>query len=318
MYNSKKKILLIIIFLLACTSCTANEVKKVKVAVIVKSTTSQFFKSVYSGASSAANEYNLELTFVGPEKEEDYQSQITMIERAVNDQVDVIVLSAIDYNKMVEPVEKAIDQGVDVVIIDSDINTNRVATRVSTNNYEAGSMVGRTVLGDSSIGKHVGIVNFGVATANGQEREDGFKKTMKTSSTKIDIDTINVDSNIESATLGTIQLLREHPSINTIVTFNEWTSLGVGAAIEQLGLANDIYVVAFDNNPLSVKMLEKGIVDALIVQNPFAIGYLGVEQAYTIAKGKKVKSKMFYTKTTLITKENMFEKENQKIVFPFD
>ena len=61
-------------------------------------------------------------------------------------------------------------------------------------------------------------------------------------------------------------MLKEYPEINVIVTFNEWTSLGVGWAIRDLDLAEETQVVAFDSNVVSVGMLETGEVDALIVQ----------------------------------------------------
>ena len=88
-------------------------------------------------------------------------------------------------------------------------------------------------------------------------------------------------------------------------------------AIEQLGYEDKVSVIGFDNNIVSIKMLETEVVDALIVQNPFAIGYLGVKQAYYLSR-KQGGEERIYTKTVVINKENMFEKGNQKIVFPFN
>ena len=56
-------------------------------------------------------------------------------------------------------------------------------------------------------------------------------------------------------------MLKKHPKINVIVTFNEWTTLGVGYAIQELGLKDNVRVVAFDSNVVSVGMLETGEVD---------------------------------------------------------
>lgn len=290
---------------------------KVKVAVIVKSTTSQFFKSVFSGANAASKEYNLELTFNGPENEEDYLTQIKMMEKAIRDKVDAIVLSAIDYRKLVKSVEKAVEAGIQVVVIDSDVDSKKVRTRISTNNYEAGKMAGDTVLTIAENELHVGIVNFDVNTANGQEREHGLRKVLNNEERVLSIEAINVQSDIDSSTQAAKDILLQHPDINVIVTFNEWTTLGVGYAIEQLGYKDKVSMIGFDNNPISIEMLEDGVVDALIVQNPFAIGYLGVEEAYRLSRGQNSKDKI-YTKTVVITKENMFQEGNQKIVFPFD
>ena len=82
-------------------------------------------------------------------------------------------------------------------------------------------------------------------------------------------------STITDAREGTERMLLDNPQINVIVTFNEWTTLGVGDAVEALGAGERTQVVAFDSNVKSIGMLEKGNVDALIVQNPYAMGYLG-------------------------------------------
>lgn len=313
----KSRKIIILIILLSLTGCNKLE-RKINISVILKSTTSQFFKSVSDGANSAAKEYNLTISCVGPNNEEDYESQNRMIENAINQNVDVIVLSAIDYSKTVEPVERAIDKGIKVVIIDSDVNSDKVTTRISTNNYEAGSMAGKEVLKMPNQTINVGIVNFNANTANGQERQAGFEDTILNDARVTGVNVINVSSNITETIAATKKLILEHPEINAIATFNEWTSLGVGNAIRELGYHEKIKVIAFDNNPVSVQMLETGEVDALIVQTPFAIGYLGVEQAYFIASGKNKIEKNIYTQTVAIDKGNLFDKENQKIVFPFD
>lgn len=316
MYNKIKKIIIVITMVFTLIGCNGVS-HKVKVAVIVKSTTSQFFKSVFSGANAASKEYNLELTFNGPENEEDYLTQIKMMEKAISDKVDAIVLSAIDYRKLVKSVEKAVEAGIQVVVIDSDVDSKKVHTRISTNNYEAGKMAGDTVLTIEENELHVGIVNFDVNTANGQEREHGLRKVLSSEERVLSIEAINVQSDIDSSTQAAKDILLQHPDINVIVTFNEWTTLGVGYAIEQLGYKDKVSMIGFDNNPISIEMLEDGVVDALIVQNPFAIGYLGVEEAYRLSRGQNSKEKI-YTKTVVITKENMFQEGNQKIVFPFD
>ena len=91
------------------------------------------------------------------------------------------------------------------------------------------------------------------------------------------VESVNARSTIDSAKSATLRMLEEHPEINVLVTFNEWTSLGVGYAIQELEAGDRIRVVAFDSNVISVDMLESGEVDALIVQNPYAMGYIGVE-----------------------------------------
>lgn len=294
------------------------ESRKHYVAVIAKSTTSAYWKSLFAGANAAKTEYNLEITQEGPEDEEDWKTQNEMLDRAVANGAEAIVFSAVDYNNNAEAVNRAVEAGVKVIIIDSDVNSDMVSCRISTDNYQAGRMVGEAVLDGSDQSIYVGIVNFDEISANGQQREKGFRDEVNGDSRVAIVDAVNVNSNTESAKEATKNMLKQYPQINVIVTFNEWTSLGVGYAIQEMELGEETRVIAFDSNVVSVGMLETGEVDALIVQNPYAMGYLGIECAYHLVNGHTLEQTEIDTTTTVVTRENMFDNEIQRILFMFD
>lgn len=291
---------------------------KTRVALITKSTVSAFWKSAYAGARAASTEYNTSITFDGPDFEEDYETQNRMVRQAIEDKVDAIVFSAVDYDNNAETIDEAVQQGIKVVIIDSDVNSTGVSCRIGTDNYQAGCMAGQAALESDAEDLYVGIVNYGISSANGQQREEGCRDTMGQDPRIKEITTINVLSTMEDSREETKKMLLSDPKINVVVTFNEWTSLGVGWAIRDLNLADSVHVVAFDSNVVSVGMLETGEVDALIVQNPFAMGYLGIETAVKLVNGQSDVPGVVDTSTTIITKENMYEPESQKIMFPFN
>lgn len=288
------------------------------VALITKSTISSYWKSTFAGANAASTAYNLEISFEGPENEEDYETQNRLIREAVANGAKAIVFSAVDYNGNAEAVNEAVDAGVKVVVIDSAVNSNKISCSISTDNYQAGAMVAEAVLSKQEKDLNIGIVNFDENSENGQQREKGFRDGVAVDERVKIVEAINVISTTEAAKEGTIRMLDAHPEINVIVTFNEWTSLGVGYAVQELNLADKTHVVAFDSNVVSVGMLETGEVDALIVQNPYAMGYLGVEYASALINGSKLKSRDVVTATTLVTKENMYEPECQQVLFAFD
>ena len=286
--------------------------QKHKVAFITKSTVSGFWKSVYAGAVNAATACNLELTF-----EEDYQTQNEMIGRAVENGTEVIIFSAVDYEANADAINDAAGKGVKIVVIDSDVNSDEVNCRIGTDNYDAGCRAAEAALKDESDEIHIGIVNYDKNSDNGQKREEGLRDTVKRDS-RASIDTvINVLSDTDDAKEGTKKMLAEHPKINVIVTLNEWTSLGVGYAIQELGLKDSVRVVAFDSNVVSVGMLETGEVDTLIVQNSYAMGYLGVETAYKLINGYQIEDTI-YTDTIAVNKENMYDEECQRRLFAFE
>lgn len=297
---------------------SVNENTKHSVAIITKSIESDFWKMVFAGADAASTEYNLTVTHDGPANEEDFETQNGMVAKAVKNGADIIVFSAVDYNANAEAINDAIEKGVRVVVIDSDVNSSLVSCRIGTDNYVAGRMAGKAALRNDERTLNIGIVNFDKNSANGQEREKGFRSAVAGDDRVTIVDAINVLSTTEDAMERTKRMLIQHPEINLIATFNEWTSLGVGYAVKEMELADETTVIAFDSNTVSVGMLETGEVDALIVQNPYAMGYLGVEYAYNLINNIPFDTGKFDTATTLVTAENMFSEECQKVLFAFD
>ncbi len=143
------------------------------VALVVKSTQSEFFRSVFAGAEAAAAEYNLELSIAGPETEEDYETQNRLIAEAVRAGAEAIVFSAIDQEENAAAIDAAAQAGLQIVTIDSSVDSDQVSTYIGTDNYAAGQMAADAALDRVSGPLYVGVVNYDVSTANGQERERG-------------------------------------------------------------------------------------------------------------------------------------------------
>lgn len=326
--NRRKKmaslLISMLLFVSAVSGCGMSgsrereSARKSYVAIVVKSTDSAFWKAVNAGAGAAATEYNLDISFEGPKMEEDYETQNELIEKAVEKGAQVLIVSAVDYNANSEAVNRAAEKGVKIIVVDSDVNSSKVSCHIGTDNDAAGEMAGRAILRSDEKELHIGIVNYDINSANGQQRERGFRRIAGKDARVKSMYTINVVSTTEDAKIGTEQLLEEHPEINAIATFNEWTSLGVGWAIREMNLAEETYVVAFDSNVVSVGMMETGEVDALIVQKPYAMGYLAVEKAYRLLKGQDVEEKEIDTATMCVTRDNMFTPQCQRLMFAFE
>lgn len=296
---------------------TGMQTQKARVAVIVKSTESSFWKSVRAGVNAAASEYNADYTFEGPTSEEDWETQNRLIDRAVDTGANAIVFSAIDYTASVDAIAAAADAGVQIVVIDSDIDSDRVSVRIGTDNYKAGQQAARALLNCDANRIRAAVVGFDVHTENGQARERGFADELHQDDRAEIVETINSASNSEDVQAATRDLLRRRPEINALVTFNEITTLGVGHAITELGLRDTVRVVGFDNNVISVGMLETGELDALVVQNPFAMGYLGLENAVLLVSGKTPTADRIDTEVRAIDRDAMFTEQNQKFLFSF-
>lgn len=310
----------LVLLLAGCApaSSGAPDTARYKVALVAKSTQTDFWKAVFVGAEAAATEYNLGLTIQGPDTEEDYSTQNEMIAQAVQDGAKALVFSAIDYDANAPAIEKAAEQGVKIVVIDSAVNSEKVATYIGTDNYSAGQMAAQAALDGVKGQLQVGIVNYDVNSANGQDRERGAVDTFTASGRSQVVATIHTLAEATSARQDTLAMLRAHPEINVLLAFNEPTSVGAAQAVEELDLADSLWMVAFDSNLVTIDALQTGAVDALVIQNTYEMGYFGVQSAYKLLTGQRSEvEKHVDTATRIINRENMFALDGQKVLFPF-
>ena len=290
-----------------------------KVTLVAKSTQTEFWLSVFAGAEAAATEYNLDLTIIGPETEEDYETQNQMVSQAAQAGADAIVFSAIDYKNNASAIDEAAQKGSKIVAIDSSVDSEMVSTYIGTDNYAAGQMAAQAALDRVDGPLTVGIINYDISSANGQERERGAVDVLKASGRAQVVAVVNTLAEAEHARADTEPLLRRYPQINVLLAFNEPTSVGAAEAVEELGLSQQVFLVGFDSNVATVDGLQDGAVDALVVQNPYAMGYLGVESAYQLISGHGgTLERVVDTSTQVVDRDNLFTMDSQKALFAFE
>ena len=307
---------------LTCLSACGGEQEsgqRHKVVLVAKSTQTEFWLSVFAGAQAAAAEYNVELTTIGPETEEDYETQNRMVAEAVADGAEALVFSAIDYENNAAAVDAAGQAGVKIVSIDSGVDSDQVGTYIGTDNYAAGRMAAQAALEGVEGELVVGLVNYDESTANGQERERGVRDALTESGRARVAASVTTLVEAGRAQTDTADLLRNNPEINAVFAFNEPTSVGAARAVAELGLSDEVFLVGFDSNVATIDGLQEGSVDALIVQNPYAMGYLGVESAYQLLSGQGASLEPTVdTATQIVNRGNLFSLDSQKALFAFE
>ena len=266
----KKRILPLVLALLLAASLTGCAGRTVsgepyKMYMIVKSTTTEFWKSVFAGANAAKSEYNVDLTILAPETEEEYEVQNDYVRQAIESRADAIVFSAISYTGNAEAINEAVAAGIRVVVIDCDVDSDGVSVRIGTDNVAAGRMTGEAAMNAEEGDVVLGIVNCFVETQNCQERERGLREALLGDAR---VKGIYVPTDAEQAKLAAERLVQEHPEINVLVGFNEPLAVGVAEAVDELGLTGQVRAISFDTNMRCIELMEAGAVGALIVQNP--------------------------------------------------
>ena len=290
-----------------------------KVALIAKSTGMEFWNSVFTGAQAAATEYNIELTVTAPDDEEDYKTQNTLIENAVEEGARAIIFSAIDYEANAAAIDAAAQAGVLIINIDSQVNSEHVSAYIGVDNYGAGRMAAQSALDGVSGQLRVGLVNYEVNGANGRDRAAGACDAFEQSGRAEVIATVQTHPNSEDARRDVLEMLRDHPEINVLVALNEPSSVGTARAVHQMQRADDLWLVAFDSNLETIDALQNGAVDALVVQNSYSMGYFGVQSAYRLlaGQGSSVDTDNVAS-AAVITRDNMFAMDNQRELFLFE
>lgn len=321
MKRNKAAVLCVLLAGALLSGCTApgTAAEQYSVALVAKSTETEFWLSVFAGAEAAATEYNIRLDITGPETEEDYEAQNRMIAEAVSAGADALVFSAIDYENNALAIDAAAEAGVKVVAIDSSVASGMVSTYIGTDNHAAGRMAAQAALDGVEGQLTVGLVNYDISSANGQERELGARELLGESGRAEVVAVINTLAEAGQAQKDAEAMLREHPEINVLIAFNEPTSVGAAYAVDSLDLSESVFLVGFDSNVATVDGLQDGCVDALIVQNPYAMGYLGVENAYKLLsdRGEELET-VVDTSTQIVDRENMFTMDSQKALFAFE
>lgn len=310
-------IIMLSIFIIIFSIKNVDKGKPLDMVYISKSVDekNEFWMALISGAKMSAKEYNVNLTVVAPSYEADYKEQNQLIKEAIEKRPDAILLSPSSYTETVDMSEEIKNNGIKLVLIDSTIDSNVADSIVSTGNYAAGEKMGnymRTLINNDT---KIAVVSHVKGSSTAIERESGLRNGLGKYEDKI-IDVVFCESKYDKAYNLTKQLIEEHPDIDMIAALNEYSSVGSAKAVKELGLEKEVIIIGFDNSIEEVKLLEEGIINGIVIQKPFNMGYFGVEQAVKVVKGEKY-VEFLDCGSELITKEFMYTDENQKMLFPF-
>ncbi len=274
-----------------------------------------FWRVLKEGVEMAAYEYEVTLEFMAPEKEEDYQVQNALIKEAIKKKPDAILLAAADYEKTYEAAKEMKDAGIKLVVIDSGMKQEIADITVATDNIQAGIRVGAVTKNLIRKSGKIGVISFVKNSKTAMDREEGLNIGLSDDRDKIEA-VYYCDSNYDKAYEGTTELLTKYPEITVIVGLNQYSAIGAARAIKDMAMESKVKLVGIDSSIEQIQYLEEGIFEAIVVQKPFNIGYLGVEKALKLLKEEYV-PKELDSGCALITKDNMFIGMNQKLIFPF-
>ena len=293
------------------------------IAVIPKGTTHEFWKSINAGAVKAQRELTAQGTKVdiiwkGPFREDDRDQQIQVVENFMTRHVSAMVLAPLDSQALVKPVHNAVLAKVPVVIMDSDLKSDEYVSFVATDNYKGGQMAGEEMAKLLGGKGNVILLRYQVGSASTEAREAGFLDALKKHP---DIKLISSDQHAgatrELAYQASQNLLNRFArEVNGVFCPCEPPTIAMTKALRDLGLAGGkVKMIGFDAGSQSVLDMQHGDVQALVVQNPLLMGYLGVITAVKHLEGEKVERRID-TGVVLVTPENMNQLDIHELLYP--
>jgi ribose transport system substrate-binding protein len=185
-----------------------------------------------------------------------------------------------DNAAIAQQMRKLKESGIHIITIDSDVNRGkfrdaRVAF-VGTDNLEAGRELGRCAkLLRPDGGEYVSFVGF-TSAQNAKERVQGFKegagdKFIAKDNMGDEVDRTRARENVRNA-------LNNHPKLTTLVGIWSYNAPAIVGVLEQdkdQRQKRTLTVVTFDAEPIAIKKMSEGWIDAMVVQNPYEMGYQG-------------------------------------------
>ncbi|MCE5310280.1 MAG: substrate-binding domain-containing protein [Acidobacteriales bacterium] len=300
---------------LLALSPACNRSKKKAIAVIPMGRAHMFWQSVHAGAVAASREAGVDIIWNGPAAETDYTDQIRIVESMISRHVDAIALAPIDSKAMVGVVERAVREGIPVILFDSGLDSDVFLSRVATDNYGAGRL-GADRMAKILNGKgKVAMVASQPGAASSTAREKGFEDGIHEKYPGIQI----VDKRYGMADFAKSLAVAENmltafPDLDGLFSSNEAASVGAAQALKGRP-GTKVKMVGFDWNPTLLDGLETGLIDSLIVQQPFQMGYEAVMSAMKKFRGEPV-PKIHDLAPRLITRENMKDPDVQAQINP--
>ena len=278
--------------------------------------TSDFWSSLISGARMAASEYGAQLEVMAPENEQDVKGQISLIKEAIEKNLDGIIFSTSSSSAANEDLKKAKEKGICITYIDSCTSEELQDLTVATDNVEAGRRLGeyaRTIVGKDD---KIAVISHVKGVSTAVEREQGFREGLGDYEKNI-VEVVYCNSLFDRSYKLAKELMEKYPDLKMIAGMNEYSSVGAARAVKEAEAKDRIATVGIDSSQEAVQLMEQGVFKAFVVQKAFKMGYLGVKETILHLEGKK-EEKNIDSGCELITPENMYNSEMEKLLFPFN
>ncbi len=282
-------VLLAALLLGACAPKAPAADQKPYIAIISKGFQHQFWQAVKAGADKAATDFNVTVTFEGPETEAMVDKQVEMVQAALDKKPAALCLAALDSKALVPQLQKAQEMGIPVVGFDSGVDSDIPVATAATDNVAAAAMAAdkmAELIGDSG---EVAVIVHDQTSRTGIDRRDGFLNQMASKHPNITIVDVQYGAGdqLKSTDLAKA-IIQAHPNLKGFFGANEGSIIGVLNGVKELDKVGQIVVIGYDSGKQQLDAIRSGEEAGAITQDPIGIGYKCVEAAVKALNGETV------------------------------
>lgn len=285
-----KKILsvLIAIVMLASMASIAVAEEPVKVGCLLSDLSNQFFTTLEAGIKAQCEATGAE--FFGYDSANDAANDMTNMEDALTNEVDVILYNPVDSDAGEAVVALANEAGVPVITVDRGVNGGEVVCHIASDNVYGAEVAAKYIvelLGEEggAVAEIQGMSGASAAT----DRHTGFDNVM---SAAANITVVSSQVGDWDRTKGmTIMenVLTSNPEVKAVFCANDVMAMGAVEACQAAG-RDDIIIVGFDADTDAVEAIAEGLMAGTIQQLPEMMGKTAVDVALAYLGGEAVEA----------------------------
>ena len=292
----------------------------ITIPVIVKDTTSFYWQIVLAGARAAGKDLGVNVPELGAQSESDINGQISILENAVAGKPAAVVIAPTEFAALGAPIDTAA-KSVPIIGIDSSADSKAFTSFLTTDN-EAGGKIAADGLAEAikaktgAIKGKVALITHLPGVGSLTARDKGFKEQIAAKYPDLTLVAERVSDGTANGGLNIMtDLLTANPDLVGVFADNLIQAQGSGQAIAEAKAADKVALVAFDSDDKTLGFLDDGTIAALVVQDPYRMGYDGVKTALAASKGEKVEA-FVDTGANLVTKANENDPKIAALIHP--
>ena len=282
------------------------------VSLIVYGDDSERWENLRQGAELVCKDKNADLRIMTMLSENDVAEQEDIIDREIEDGADALIIAACN-SDMIRDFITQKNLGIPVIFVESMLSEGDGLKYIAPDDYNMGFELGEHILKNESDIVTVAVISENTGRDSVKLREQGLRDAIDGKVGRI-INWRRNEYEKEAKTRMFIQRALVSEATDVIVTFDNTATDALLDALANLNHQSKVYSVSTSNK--SVYALNNGDVKALDYSNEFSMGYLAAMHALDESYAKKKYSKEAVDHR-IVRKENMYDEDNQRLLFPF-